>query len=301
MLYVDNKILVFYYLSSKFKWRKLMTESMEKAKHYLRELMTFEGFFTLNEWFVSLDNLRDELRKGNLTLTDIKVSETQIEKLQTKAVKTHFEREIASLRQGVDYKLIVGRIRADLKKYNLTLSDIGTSEEELQSLGVRHYRAEAEAWVNYVKNGLANDDSEVDQIYRYIGTTNLTLADLGINEEELQKFRREACLAGCRWRLAELKTGSVGYKNLLQAIRDYVKKYDLTLDDIKTDEEELERLRVRGCRAVAKSRLKSLRKSNNDGSIPSDYYVVCIREMLKEGNLTLADIGTDEEELRKLS
>src|SRR3990172_2095411 len=94
--------------------------------------------------------------------------------------------------------------------------------------------------------------------------------------------------------------GGYRYKKCLKHLRMVVRKSGLTLEDIGTSEEGLEKLRVNCCKKSAEEYLKDLR----EGIYPYNHTLgdtlECLRREVKNGGLTLEDIGTSEEELEKL-
>jgi hypothetical protein len=98
------------------------------------------------------------------------------------------------------------------------------------------------------------------------------------------------------YKLDNLRRGTSNYGGELRALRQQLTNGGLTLADIGTSEEELEQLRVLGCKTVATNHLNNLRR----GSSSLDYELRGLRQQLTNGGLTLADIGTSEEELESL-
>jgi len=90
-----------------------------------------------------------------------------------------------------------------------------------------------------------------------------------------------------------LRKGSDQYDTYIRYVREEVRKGGFTLEDIGTSEEELEELRVMGCKVSARKYLDYLRK----GSDQYDTYIRYVREEVRKGGFTLEDIGTSEEEL----
>ncbi len=79
-------------------------------------------------------------------------------------------------------------------------------------------------------------------------------------------------------------------------IREELRKGSLSFADIGTSEEELEELRVKGCKIAAQELLGFLRS----GTDQYDFFIGLVREEARRGNFSLADIGTSEEELEEL-
>ena len=96
--------------------------------------------------------------------------------------------------------------------------------------------------------------------------------------------------------LKSLRVGTSHYRSFITRIKKDVKLGGLTLGDIGTSEEELEQLRILGCKCTAQIHLDHLR-------LGSTQYEKHLRELLAElrkGKLQLDSIGTSIEELEQL-
>ncbi|GEM_PF-2381148 len=79
-------------------------------------------------------------------------------------------------------------------------------------------------------------------------------------------------------------------------LRQHFKENEIPYSDIGTSEEELRTLEVKNLRIRAGKNLEILRKVPTEPSI----FLVPLRRILNEGGFSLADIGTNEDELREL-
>jgi len=102
--------------------------------------------------------------------------------------------------------------------------------------------------------------------------------------EELRKMR-ENC---ARW----------GVSEEIENIRKYVAQAGLTLADIGTSEEELQNCFRTGHINAAKAWLRIARERCEVEDVSPE--VSHIRNLVAEAGLTLADVGTSDEELRRL-
>lgn len=92
-----------------------------------------------------------------------------------------------------------------------------------------------------------------------------------------------------RQALEVLRRGTASHGSCLHLIR----KANFTLADIGTSEEELEQLRIKGCKTAAQMCLEHLRR----GSDRDVVFLEQLRNQLRLGNLSLVDIGTNAAEL----
>ena len=83
-----------------------------------------------------------------------------------------------------------------LKDGNLSLADIDTSEEETEQLRIDNYKFSAQGYLKTLRQGECGYEScltKINCIISNLSKINLTLADIGTNEKELEKLRIEAC------------------------------------------------------------------------------------------------------------
>mgnify|MGYP001558348729 CR=1 FL=1 len=99
--------------------------------------------------------------------------------------------------------------------------------------------------------------------------------------------------------LYEAIGNTTDYDGNLYALRGTLKNGGLSLSDIGISEKEIEELRVKACSRSAEMWLDSLRNKPSGGYRHNDgaAYLFHLREELKNGGLSLSDIGTDEKEL----
>ncbi len=128
-------------------------------------------------------------------------------------------------------------------------------------------------------------------------TGGFTLHDIGTDEEELKAilvngFKRDAMVF-----LEALRHGSYLYEKTIVYLRIAMKGGNFTLETLGSSEEELERLRVKGCKTAALLYLGELRSPILSHNRESE---AMMREELKKGGLTLEDIGMNEKQVAAL-
>jgi uncharacterized membrane protein len=95
------------------------------------------------------------------------------------------------LRNGTsEYDPLIGYVREEAAKGNLSLADIGTSEEELAQLRVKGCMTAAQEWLGFLRNGASDYDLLIEYVREEATKGNLSLADIGTSEEELASFRK---------------------------------------------------------------------------------------------------------------
>ena len=115
-------------------------------------------------------------------------------------------------------------------------------------------------------------------------TENQTLNLKAKAEQELRKMRENYT----RW----------GVSQEIENIRRYVAQAGLTLADIGTSEEELQNCFKIGHTNAARTWLRMARERYENEDVSAE--VTHIRNLIAEAGITLADVGTSEEELNKL-
>lgn len=126
---------------------------------------------------------------------------------------------------------------------------------------------------------------------------NLTPEDIGTNEKELEKILVDGCKRDAMTSLEALRKGTHQYAMCLHFLRTDLERGNLTLKSIGTDEDELEKLRVKGCRMAALVWLGHLRSSHLKHNKEYNFFM---REELRKSGLTLTDINMNEEQVAAL-
>ncbi len=93
--------------------------------------------------------------------------------------------------------------------------------------------------------------------------------------------------------LQELRKGTLGYADCLEALEFALASAGLTLADVGTSQEELEKCRILGCKISALAWLSVLR----EGTDRPGEFLVSLEEDRRLGNLTYADLGTNAVEV----
>ncbi len=100
--------------------------------------------------------------------------------------------------------------------------------------------------------------------------------------------------------LKRLREGTELYDARLERLHSEVSKGGFTFKDIGTNEEELERLRVKSHKILAHKYLGWIRNRNELYHETYDRYFERLHSEVSKGGFTLEDIGTSKEELEKL-
>jgi len=110
-----------------------------------------------------------------------------------KDYRTKAEEELRKIRENSQkwgVNLEIGRLREYVEKAGISLADIGTSEEELQTCARNGLLNAARTWLKMARERCTNQDvsTEVGYIRSLVEEANATLADVGTSEEELKQL-----------------------------------------------------------------------------------------------------------------
>lgn len=283
---------------------------LESAKELLEQLRNGEGSCPPDYYA--------ELIKGDLDLAgknydSINTSPEEIEELvKWKFFKRRAENSLKIFRDtsgeaSFPHKWIVVECA---EKGRFSLSDIGTSERELQELYRSGELKSAKHWLDHLKTSFTPEDTFEHLMVR-LNNGNLTLADIGASEKEIQELicsahRRnaESCLKRLR------KNQRIGHfpESTVEFIKHSVQKSGFTINDIGTNDDELNSLIKSRYKDKASETLQSLRNwspGNLDNLLTVQFsspevYGNLIRKYIERAGCELADIGTSEAEIAKL-
>lgn len=147
--------------------------------------------------------------------------------------------------------------------------------------------------LRYLRNGAESYEIQLSSLREKIRTRGYSYASIGTSEKEIESLRILGAKMCARMWLFNLRKGSDRYEHSLFNLREEVRKGNFTLMKIGTSEDELKRLRILGAKTAAKKWLSYLRR----GSARSEHFATYIRKEARKGGLTLAEVGTTEDEL----
>ena len=97
---------------------------------------------------------------------------------------------LALLRDGTSmYESFICYVREEAKNGNLTLEQVGTSEEELAQLKVKGCKTAAHKWLVLLRDGNIQYESYIYYVREEAKNGKLTLEQVGTSEEELTSFK----------------------------------------------------------------------------------------------------------------
>jgi hypothetical protein len=171
-----------------------------------------------------------------------------------------------------------------------------TETRKLGTLEILGAKTAAKKYLDNLRDGSTLYGLDILFLRDSLRKGGLSLADIGTSEAELKKFEAAGIKGDARKQLKDLRDGSLLYEVSVFLLIHALEKGNLSLADIGTNDVELTKLYKLGAKTQAKKYLKDLR----DGSTFYALDISFLRDALRKGGLTLADIGTSEAEIGKL-
>ena len=134
----------------------------------------------------------------------------------------------------------------NLEKGNLSLSDIGTSDEEVGTMLQEYHGRKAKEYLGYLRtDGTAS--FTLKTLREHLKASGLTLSKIGTTEEKLTVLLHASCKNGATHLLESTRSGSSGLtldglEIFLKFMREDLEECGLTLSDVGTSEAEIEEL-----------------------------------------------------------
>jgi len=154
----------------------------------------------------------------------------------------------------------------------------------------------ARIWLDRFQRGDSKYPQHIGQFWGDLINAGLLLADLGIDEAKLEELRRLGIKTAAQEWLDCIRGRKYKYDVCVVYLRQVLKNSGFSLADIGTTEAELEELRIDYFKTAAQAQLKCLR----DGTSGYKRHMQLLYQEVKNGNLSLIYIGTDDLEIMGL-
>lgn len=120
--------------------------------------------------------------------------------------KAEAEKELRNMREFCEWRAVseeITCIRENLDLAGLRLTDIGTSEDELQAAFITGNKSSAKHWLKAAKERYTTQDvrGEISQIRNRLSEAKLSLADIDSSEGELASLLSAYKPPKKRWKL----------------------------------------------------------------------------------------------------
>ena len=150
--------------------------------------------------------------------------------------------------------------------------------------------------IEVLHEGTTNFESLISWIKLRIEKGCFTLEEIGVTEKDLKEFLTNGYKLLAQEDLHILRQETQHYSICLRRLRLVAQEGEFTLEEIGTSEEELEILRIKGHKILARQYLLYLRSETMNHRSFFEF----LKTELKKGEFTLEEIGTNEEELEEL-
>jgi len=138
-------------------------------------------------------------------------------------------------------------LREEVQKGGFTLEDIGASEKKLEKLLIKSYKISAKEWLIDLRSDIEGYHLPLKNLREKVQKGGFTLEDIGTNEKELEELRVKSYKTSAEEYLEYIRSNTNQYYLTIQYLREEVQKGGFTLEDIGTNEKELEELRCDSC------------------------------------------------------
>lgn len=184
------------------------------------------------------------LTRGNLS--DIGTTETELAELRIRLGKDVAKEWLEYMREPKNsYSLGLYWLNQTLKQFGFALSDIPTTEAELDQLHSKHALVIGLYWIqSFQRGGTGSFELFWDEVGTYFERGDFTLEDMGTTEEEFTRIKYQQTLDSAKLFLEWLRADNLSYK-----VADRIYRCStlggFSLADIGTSSDELESLRSR--------------------------------------------------------
>lgn len=202
----------------------------------------------------------------------------------------HYE----TLKRGTtSYEFHSKQLDVELKRGNLTYSDIGTHEEDLYYIRRACCILKAQEALDKIAQG----DKEYHTLWHVVEeelkSFGLPLGVLNITMEDVMEYRKKACITNVKNIVELLRKGTPTYATLILSIEFELNREKLTLSDVGLTSQDLLEFRKNGSKLRAKQALCDLEL----GLYNASELVEVIYQQCKVGGFSLEEIGTSEEKI----
>lgn len=166
-------------------------EDRTEAQVWLSKLRAGEFDY---EWY--LRKIKEKVETGELTLEFLGTSEEELEKLRVLGAKTAAKLYLQRLATGTElYELTLKQLRQELEKGGLTVSDIETTDAELEEYRVEGCKTAAQIWLNLLREQgpeAVGAKNHVNFLRRELHNGGLSVSEIGTTDAELASFTKLA-------------------------------------------------------------------------------------------------------------
>ena len=163
--------------------------------------------------------------------------------------------------------------------FALVVSFLVISVDRYNDMEKKTYIVSAQKYINYMIDDPDKYDLWIDFLQGELTNGKLSLCDVGITNEKLEELRISGCKLSAQKCLNSVRKDPSKYYPMLEFMLEDLEEGNLSLSDIDTDKEEIERLQEEGLRMDAKKCLERIRKDRSGYNL----WVDSIEEALDKG------------------
>ncbi len=141
------------------------------------------------------------------------------------------------------FDYLIELLQSSVENGEFTLDDIGTTKEELKELWTNGCKGMAREELSLLREGTSDYDIILRNLRRQAQQADFDLEEIGTSEQELEELRIKCSKILAQKYLKFLRLGVMDPEFYMSYLEVGVQRGDFTLKDIKTSEEELEKLR----------------------------------------------------------
>ncbi len=175
--------------------------------------------------------------------------EVQTKIISPEEENREFQRRISldrmdKIREGTsEFEYLISWINHGVRKNYFTLEDIGTSEEELQSLLTSNCKMLAQEDLNLLRTKNPYYDIHIRSLELQVEKGNISLEDIGTSEKELKQLKLEGAKLLVQQYIAHVKSEIISYDCFINFLKERIQDEGLALEDVGINEKVLEEIK----------------------------------------------------------
>lgn len=273
-----------------------MTIELEQLREHLERLRVNPPVADYVERYKLLNGTR---KRGFLPLQLLGSSQEEFKQFMAVSHKMEAKELLEKLLASTscdDYEKLYRRMLNVMGNGKVSLQDMGVTEKKLKRLKVKVWREECGKQWEKIKQDPSNLQDKLNALSQKLWRAHLPFSAIGIEESDVCALRKQMLQNKLR-PLAEQFRRAVDFQGgRLMHLNGVVATHGLTLADIGISAKDIVEYKSRSAKAGVAGMLTALRRGNSRYA----RWICYIRQYLVDKNLSLADIGSSEEELASL-
>lgn len=148
--------------------------------------------FSTKFYHLLIDDINTDVRGGYFSFSEIGTSEEELKQIRSSCYKIVVDHCLKSLRAGSElYVILINRLVETAREGKISLTDLGTNEEEFIEFQTKGCKVKAQAHILFLRHCLGDPVYSVACIREAASEGNFSLADIGTSEKELSSYVRK--------------------------------------------------------------------------------------------------------------